>query len=307
MNAPRPYPCGVDPVHVLAICAEAAPGHHRDTAILVGGQRDARVYLPTRGAARAAQAALRRVGYQVDRPAGSSRGKELVIQGWSAEGLEARLVAMRAVLQQLAADPGSMATKVLEKLCGVPEAELPGRAGQQRLITQAALQLRRWVFAGCGIQVPHDPRLLSADTGCALRVSAAWQLEDATDDLLFRQVRVARHALDLYPALRQQLGHEHGRDTAVQRAGIIFHLRGNPIAQDTSSLLGRASQAPGPAPSAGGPATTRASSTFRPGSRAAREFPFSNAPVTSSSRPSSAGTGRLSGRNFPSGRSGPHP
>jgi len=68
MTTPGPYPSGVDPVHILAICAEAAPGHQHDTAILAGGRYAACVYLPARRAARAAQAALCRVGYQVDRP-----------------------------------------------------------------------------------------------------------------------------------------------------------------------------------------------------------------------------------------------
>jgi hypothetical protein len=301
MTTPGPYPSGVDPVHVLAICAEAAPGTHRDTAILVGGRYAACVYLPTRRGARAAQAGLCRVGYQVDRPAGNSRGRDLIIHGWSAGALEARLIAMRAVLEQLAANPVSTATTVLEELRGIPLDELPGESAQQQLITQAAERLRRWIFTGSGIQVPHDPRLRPADTGCALRVSAAWQLEEAIDDVAARQVRVARYALDLYPASRQQLGHDGGRDSAIRRAAIAFHLRSSPVAQDTSPLLAATSQAPDAAPA------SEASARFQPGSRAAREFPVTRGPVTSASRLSLLGPDRLSGRSFPSGRSGPHP
>jgi hypothetical protein len=301
MTAPEPYPSGVDPVHILAICAAAAPGHHRDTAILVGGRYAACVYLPTRRAARAAQAGLCRVGYQVDRPTGNSRRRDLIIHGWSAGALEARLIAMRAVLEQLAANPVSTATTVLEKLRSIPLAKLPGAAGQEQLIAQAAEQLRHWIFTGSGIQVPHDPRLRPADTGCALRVSAAWQLEEAIDDIAARHVRVARYALDLYPAARQQLGHEGGRDSVLRRAGIAFHLRSSPVAQDTSPLLGGTGAIADPAPA------SEASARLHPGSRAAREFPLPGRPVTSASRLSLLGPDRLSGRNFPSGRSGPHP
>jgi hypothetical protein len=301
MTTPDPYPSGVDPVHILAICAQAAPSHHRDTAILVGGRYAARVYLPTRRAARAAQEGLCRVGYQVDRPTGNTRGRDLIIHGWSAGALEARLIAMRAVLEQLAANPVSTATTVLEKLRSIPLAKLPGAAGQEQLIAQAAEQLRHWIFTGSGIQAPHDPRLRPADTGCALRVSAAWQLEEAIDDVAARQVRVARYALDLYPAARQQLGHEGGRVSVLRRAAIAFHLRSSPVAQDTSPLLGGTVDAGDPAP------TSEARPRLQPGSPTAREFPLPGTPVTSAFRLSLLGPDRLSGRNFPSGRSGPHP
>jgi hypothetical protein len=302
MTTPGPYPSGVDPVHVLAICAEAAPGTHRDTAILVGGRHAACVYLPTRRAARAAQAGLCRVGYQADRPTGNTRGRDLIIHGWSAGALEARLIAMRAVLEQLAANPVSTATTVLDKLRGIPLAELPGEAHRQQLIAQAAGQLRRWIFTGSGIQVPHDPRLRPADTGCALRVSAAWQLEEAIDDVAARHIRVARYAIDLYPASRQQLGHDGGRDSAIRRAAIAFHLRSRPVTQDTSPLLATSGQAPDATPA------PEARTRFQPGSQpAAREFPVTGGAVSSASRISLLGPDRLSGRNFPSGRSGPHP
>jgi hypothetical protein len=302
-NHPDPYPSGLDPAHILAICAQAAPGHRRDTVLVVGGRHAAQVYLPDRAAGRAAQAALGRVGYQADRATGGSRGRHLIIHGWGAGALEARLVAMRAVLEQLAADPASMATTVLEQLRGVPEAELPGQAGQQQLVAQAAAQLRRWIFRSSGIHAPHDPRVRPADPGCGLRVSATWQLEEAIDDVAARLARVAGHALDLYPALRPQVGHDGARDSAVRQASITFHLRSSPVAQDTSPLLRSPGRDPGTAAAEAAPGT-QASATGRPGSRAAREFPVTS---TAASRLSSTGPAGPPGRNFPSGRTGRHP
>jgi hypothetical protein len=108
MPASDPYPSGVDPAHVRAVATSAAPGTWpAGVALLVGGHYPARVYLPDRSAAQAAHAALRRVGYQAGRDTGWLGGRDLIIAGWSAEGLESRLTAMRDVLQTLAAEPGA--------------------------------------------------------------------------------------------------------------------------------------------------------------------------------------------------------
>ena len=46
------------------------------------------------------------VGYQVSRASRGTRGRDLNVPGWSTEGLERRLTAMREVLGRLAAGPG---------------------------------------------------------------------------------------------------------------------------------------------------------------------------------------------------------
>ena len=220
--------------------------------------------MPTRAGARNAEAALSRVGYQVVRTTDHRRGGHLVVRGWSADGLEARLIAMRAVLEQLASDPGSTAMKALDRLGGLPAAALPDRAGQRQLSRQAATQLLRWIFTTSGIHAPHDPLARPADAGCALRLSTAWRLEEAIEDLAARQVRVAADALAQYPVLRQQMGHDSARDIAVRRASVAFHLSGR-VAQDTTQILGNARQTPGDGTSRRNAAATRALPSARPG------------------------------------------
>jgi hypothetical protein len=228
---------GVDPSHVWAICGSAGPARDRNgTALLAGGREGLHIYPPTRASARNAQAALSRVGYHVALATDHRQGRHLVVRGWSADALEARLTAMRAVLQRLGADPGSTATKALDRLGSVPAAALPDRAGQQQLSWQAAADLLRWIFTTSGIHAPHDPLAQPADAGCALRLSTAWRLEEAIEDLAGRQVRVAANALALYSALRQQTDHDSARDIAVRQASITFHLS-SPVAQDTTPLL----------------------------------------------------------------------
>ncbi len=310
MPAPDQYRSGIDPSHIWAICASAGPARDRHgTALLAGGRGSLHIYLPTRTSERDAQAALRRVGYHVVRATDRSQGRHLVVRGWSADALEARLNSMRSVLDQLAADPGSTAAKALAQLGNLSAAALPDRAGQRQLSWQAAAQLLRWVFTTSGIHAPHDPLARPADAGCALRLSAAWRLEEAIEDLAARQVRVAANALALYPALRQQMGHDSARDIAVRQASITFHLS-SPVAQDTTLRLRTAHGAPGADTSAPEAAAPRAPTPGRPAIRsepqAARVYPFTSArarPIPD--RPAAAARAR--GRSFPSGRAGRHP
>ena len=309
MTASDSYPAGIDPVHVRTIATAAVPDGQRDgTVLLVGGQYAARVYLPTRSAAQAAHAALRRVGYQVGRT-GSLRGRDLIIAGWSAEGLESRLTAMRAVLQKLAAEPGATAVAALDRFGRLSAAALPGQAGQRLLIHQADQQLRAWIADTSGIHAPCDPRARPADPGCALRLNATHRAEEAIDDLAARHVQVAELAVALYPALRQRMDHDSASDFAVRRAGVAFHLS-QQLAQDITPLLRGSGQTPGSAasrPAAAGSTSPKARprTGSRPRLRTAREFPFTGMPISPTSRPpSTRGATRPRGRNFPSGRPG---
>ena len=62
--------------------------------------------MPNLLAANEAEAALKLVGYQVSRASRGTRGRDLNVMGWSTEGLERRLTAMREVLGRLAAGQG---------------------------------------------------------------------------------------------------------------------------------------------------------------------------------------------------------
>jgi hypothetical protein len=266
--------------------------------------------MPTRAGARNAEGALSRVGYQVERTTDHSRGGHLVVRGWSADALEARLIAMRSVLEQLAADPGSTATKALDRLGSLPAAALPDRAGRQQLCWQAAAQLLRRIFATSGIHAPHDPIARPADAGCALRLSAAWRLEEAIEDLAARQVRVAADALAQYPVLRQQMGHDSARDIAIRRATVAFHLSSR-VARDTTQILGNTRQAPSAGTSRRNAAATRALPSGRPGTQSGAQdawvYPFTGAPASPAPDRPPRAAARTRGRNFPSGRAGRHP
>lgn len=309
MPTPDQNPTGADHAHIWAICAGAGPTRDRHGTALLAGARDGiHVYMPTRAGARDAEAALSRVGYQVVRTTGHGRGGQLVVRGWSADGLEARLIAMRAVLEQLASDRGSTAMKALDRLGGLPAAALPDRAGQRQLSRQAATQLLRWIFTTSGIHAPHDPLARPADPGCALRLSTAWRLEEGIEDLAARQIRVAADALAQYPVLRQQMGHDSARDVAIRRASVAFHLSGR-VAQDTTQILGNARQAPGDGTSRRNAAATRALPSARPGiPSGARTLGCIRSPALP---PDLLPIGRRQlparGPNLPSGRAQRHP
>jgi hypothetical protein len=265
MTTPGPFPDRTDPAHVLAVTMTAIPGPIRDEVQFAQGQLGTVMYLPTRHVARAAQDALTLVGYRVN---ASDRGCSLFIRGWSTGALEARLVGMRAVLGLLSAQPGRTATTMLDQLRVVPAAQLAAAGTRRRLTGQAGQQLRRWLEGRSGIHAPHDPRFQPADPSDAMRLLAAWRLEEAIDDIAARQLRVAADALGLYPPLRTDLGHALARDTAVRQASTGFHF------------------------------------TPRPTPHAALEVPGAGRPVPPATQPPAAGPGGPRGRNFPSGRAG---
>jgi hypothetical protein len=249
MTTPSPYPLGVDPVHVQIIAASAAAGGRNDGSVLLLARPETiRVYLPNRSATKTVRDALQRVGYEVTTAAGNIRNRGLVVSGWSAQGLESRLDAMRGVLHRLAASPDAMATLALGQLSRTPTGELPGRTGQQHLIDQLSTGLRSWISATSGIHALSDPRARPADPGCALRLSAARRAEEAIDDLAARQARVAEFALALYPSLRETMTHDAARDCALRWAGTAFHLTPR-LGQDLSPLFRGAARRSGPASS----------------------------------------------------------
>ena len=75
-------------------------------------------------------------------------------------------------------------------------------------------------MATSGIHARCDPRARPADIGAALRLSATWQAETAIDELAARHLRIAVHAVALYPELRHQESHHSARDLAIHRAEI---------------------------------------------------------------------------------------
>lgn len=219
MTTPEGYPAGVDPVHVRATCMAAAPGTQREGIVVLAGRNDGvRVFLTHRVEATAARAALRRVGYAADR-IGGRQSTRLIVTGWSAERLESRLTTMRTVAQRLAAEPGATAARILDRLGRQPEV-LPSMASLQELVIAARHELREWITGTSGIHARCDPRARPADTGAALRLSACRQAETAIDMLAALHLRVAVHAVALYPELREQMSFYSARDLAVYRAEV---------------------------------------------------------------------------------------
>ncbi|HEY1619268.1 MAG TPA: hypothetical protein VGG25_16730 [Streptosporangiaceae bacterium] len=292
MTMPDPWRNQTDPKHIWAICAAVAPTSERDGFALLAGDYYTGLRLPSRAASRAAHTALTRVGYDVIR----GSGRELVIRGWSTAGLDARLTSMRAVMHQLATGRGTAAVSVLEQFRRIPAGSLPGRSAQRQLVREAGQGLREWVFAVSGVHAPCDPLARPADTGIAVRLSAAWRAEEAIEELASRQMRVAAHATAIYPGLRQQMSHDNARDTAIRRAGVVFHLRGD-VAQDSTGLLAVFSR-PAAALLAGpGELPGRSRTAGRAGA-AAGDFPVPGPPpLRLAPRPG----GRPQGRDFPAG------
>ena len=299
MTTPDTYLSWVDPSHIWTVCATAAPpGHRADRMLVFGGEQyGARAYLPTRSAARAARAALARVGYQAVPVTDGRRHLDLTIYGWSAHGLESRLTAMRAVLSKLADDPGSTAATALDHLGDLPKTELPDEAARLQLVRQAGGQLRDWISATSGIHAPCDPLARPADAGCALQLSATWRAEEAIDDLAGRHLQTAWHALALYPGLRQTRNHDDARESAVRQAGITAHLRHH-LASDPAPLM------PGSALKPGSPPWAPAAISHR--IRSASEFPATPTATARDARQPAAPQASPRGRTITSGRAGQH-
>jgi hypothetical protein len=298
--APDPGERGLDPAHILAVCGHATSGTGSRPVLAVTQPDGVRACLPSRPAGRDARAALARVGYQV---ATAGNGRDLRISGWSPEGLEARLGAMRAVLHQLAEHPSVTAQAVIVQFRKAPGGSPSYRPGPQ-LLEQAQAGLRAWVTSRSSIHAPHDPSVQPADVGNALRLRAAWTLEAAIDDLIERHLRVAGHALALYSSLSQQMSGDRAQDTAIRRAGVTFHLSGS-TAQDSSSLLLGIARPPGP----GAPPPSRLPSRPRalPNRTAGRDLPATGPGTSWAAGPSGSAAARRGGRRFPVARPGHRP
>jgi len=247
MTTPNLSERGLDPAHILSITSRTIPGHGR-AGLAVATNDGVRICLRSRQAAGKVAAALTRVGYQVTR-IDSSRRRDLLVTGWSAEALETRLEAMRGVLSQLSASPSTTASIVIEQFRNLP----PGSPARHtsRLIAAAHAELRGWVDGHSGIHAPHDPAIVPADVTNGLRLRAARALESAIDDLTERQLRVAAHALPLYQSLRLHTTEDQAKATAIRRASVMYHLPAT--AQDSPAPGARPAYPPRPEPRSPGP------------------------------------------------------
>ncbi|MGH3275927.1 MAG: hypothetical protein ACRDNZ_16575, partial [Streptosporangiaceae bacterium] len=265
------------------------------------------VRFPARSAARAAEVGLSRVGYDVARDDSDGRGRQLLVHGWSPEGLETRLNAMRTVIETLTAEPGGTAESALDHLDSVLRVARPPRPGPVDCLRQAERELREWITATSGIHAPCNPLTRPADTGTALRLSAAWHGEEAIDDLVRRHVQVAELATALYPDLLRGMSHDRARDSAVRRASLAFHIR-RTLAKDTTLLMPNGPVTPAPA-SGGRTGPDEQNGRRSPAWRdngTAQIFPRGGASVGPVGRPPAAAPDGLRGRNFPSGSAGQH-
>jgi len=259
MTSPDPANPGLDPAHILGVCvlATISRGDHR--MLTLSTPAGVRIVVPTRQAAGDALAALTLTGYRAIPVPSGGRGRALLVTGWSPAGLDARLTAMRSVIGQLDADPTATASAVISRVRSTP-ASSPAAAADQDALGWARSRLRAFVAERSGIHAPHHPMIVPADQANALRLRAAWIVEGVIDDLIERQLRVARHALRLYGTLRQNTSDDQAQKTAVRQARDAFHISdpGGPgaPAQDTSAVIQRAGQRSGPsvAPSGPGPA-----------------------------------------------------
>jgi len=211
---------GLDPAHILSVTSQAIPGRG-PAGLAVTTSEGVRICFRSRQAAGRATAALARLGYQA-RPIDGSHRRDVLVTGWNAEALEARLEAMRTVLCQLSASPSVTARIVIERFRTLPPGS-PARRDSS-LLTKAHAELRSWVADHSGIHAPHDRAIIPADVGNALRLRAARALENAIDDLTERHLRIAAHALPLYQSLRLRTTEDQAKDTAIRRASVMYHL-----------------------------------------------------------------------------------
>jgi hypothetical protein len=295
MTPAEPDPAGLDPAHILTICAE----FDGDAGVqAVRTPEGVRVAMPTRRAAWEATGALGRVGYTAALAGDSHVRRDVMVTGWNADRLDSRLTALRSVMHRLADNPLVTATAAVRRFAALP-ARSATREAAENILGESEVQLRRWLDARAGICTPSPPAVLPADTGTAVRVRAVVSCEQAISDLVDRHLRVAGHAVALFSSLRQQMNDGRAQNTAVRRAGITFHLSGGSIAQDSTPLMRRAT------PERRGGQSPR--SQGRPGQGAAQEFPVPPSAAGQAGPAPPAGHGGPGGQSFPAARPGRHP
>jgi hypothetical protein len=295
MMPAEPDPAGLDPAHILTICAEF------DGEAGVQAVRTAdgvRVAMPTRRAAWEAAGALGRVGYTAAQAGDSRVRRDVMVIGWNADRLDARLTSLRSVMHRLADNPLVTATAAVRRFAALPGLSATLDAAEN-ILGESEVQLRRWVDARAGICAPSPPAVLPADAGTAMRVRAVASCEQAISDLIDRHLRVAGHAVTLFGSLRHQMNDGRAQNTAVRRAGITFHLNGASIAQDSTPLMRRF------APERRDAGT--ASSPGRPRRGAAAEFPAPPGAADQAGPAPPAGRGGPGGQSFPAARPGRRP
>ena len=159
---------GLDPAHILSVASQAIRGGHGHASRAVtspGGSGCA----SHRGSLLATPLALIRVGYQVARIDGTAH-RDLLVSGWNADRLEARLTAMRAVQHRLNESPASTADAVIERV-----RRLPPRSADHPETTccaNATASSQSSVAACSGIHASRNPAIVPAGTGNALRSSS---------------------------------------------------------------------------------------------------------------------------------------
>src|SRR5258708_13546017 len=158
---------------------------------------------------------------------------------------------MRGGLYQLNESQAVTAVAVIERFRRRPAAS-PARPGTS-LLAEARAQLVAWVSARSGVHAPHNPAILPADVGNALRLRAAWALDNAIDDLIERHLRVAGHALPLFQSLRLRIPEDRARDIAIRWASVTCHLSAS-AGHDTSVSGRRPAHSRGPGWRSSGPA-----------------------------------------------------
>jgi len=239
---------GLDPAHILSVTSQAVTSNGQ-AGLAIATPDGVRICFRSRQAASRAFTALTRVGYQVSQIENGHR-RNLLVTGWNAHALESRLEAMRGVLCQLRDNPAATADALIERFRNLPPGSRVRR--NSTLITQAHAQLRDWVTSRSGVHAPHDPAIIPADVGNALRLRATRTLETAIDDLAERHLRIAAHALPLYQSLRLYTTEGQAKDTAIRRAGVVYHLP-TTTTESTAAPGPQTARPRGPEPHSPGP------------------------------------------------------